>query len=258
MCTFSPPGCPTPGGSISGPGGPSSKRGPGGPIHHKGGFWPNLVGFDMGNRPKWPFSRKNPKNPQNRQFSGFSCPRTVPRGGRNFRPPGGKFPPPGGPGGEGPPRTPPRGGPGGGPWETPGFGRFSGRGVRSVHHHLLAQGAELDPLRSKVTLVYPLRSNAYRGLRACGSHVRYQPVLKHMWCRSPTDIILPRVGSLTTKRDSSNTMTTLRSVILRASAPDPYRCYRTTRYRSTDASQRLSREVRLARCHLPSPRHSAF
>jgi hypothetical protein len=183
MCTFSPPGCPTPGGSISGPGGPSSKRGPGGPLHHKGGFWPNLVGFDMGNRPKWPFSRKNPKNPQNRQFSGFSCPRTVPRGGRNFRPPGGKFPPPGGPGGEGPPRTPPGGVPEGVPGRPPVLVDFPvAVYVPSTTTSWLREPSHcrLDPLRSKVTLVYPLRSNAYRGLRACGSHVRYQPVLKHM------------------------------------------------------------------------------
>ena len=126
------------------------------------------------------FFPEKPQKPPKSAIFGFFLPPYGPPGGAEFPPPGGKIPAPRGPRGGGPPEDPPRGGPGGGPWETPGFGRFSGRGVRSVHHHLLAQGAELDPLRSKVTLVYPLRSNAYRGLRACGSHVRYQPVLKHM------------------------------------------------------------------------------
>ena len=183
----------------------------------------SVLRFDRKSGQNGLFPENPEKPPKSAIFGFFLSPDGLFRGGK-FRPPGG---PPGGPP-EDPPGPPFFGGPG-----RPSFlGPFSIRGgVRSVHHHLLDQRSELDPLRSKVTLVYPLRSNAYRGLRACGSHVRYQPVLKHMWCRSPTDIILPPVGSLATKRHSSNTMTTLRSVILRAIAQHPCRCYRTTRYR---------------------------
>ena len=86
---FPPRGVPPGGVNFGGPGGPSQKP----------PFWPNPYYVLIGKVAKMAFFRKIPKNPQNRQFSGFSCPRTVFFGGENSAPP--EDPP------EDPPRTPP-------------------------------------------------------------------------------------------------------------------------------------------------------